>query len=122
MEEIESLHHHFFLNEAGQPHGRYVTYHVFNKMRGAMSTECTFVNGVLSGEYKSYHMNGRVARHMYMHDDREHGDRKEYSESGKLTSHVFFINGDLIDSDANTITKREKFLMSLKHGVRWIKD
>ena len=73
------------------------------------------------GEYKSWHSNGNMWGHCFFVDDAYHGERKVWRKDGTLKCHDFWVHGGLYrDLLVNPVDNKDKFLIALETGAKWI--
>lgn len=120
LREIKDNRQHYFVDENHRIQGRYVDYHT----NGNVWEECNFVDNNRHGLRRIYHYNGILMWEFFVSNDKEHGECKEYSETGKIISHKIFIDDKprfLTDDERqelNNISSCEELLaMTLKYGV-----
>jgi len=66
-------------------------------------------NGLLQGEYKSYHSDGSLYIHSYYKDDKRHGEYKQYNTDGSLECIEYYSN----DKDVTDMYNKLKTWKSL---------
>ena len=72
--------------------GKWVYYHKDGK---TTMIEEQYENGKLSGAYKLYYKNTQLTKLTHFKEGLEHGNCKQYSDSGVLIEDVNYINGQL---------------------------
>ena len=78
--------------------------------------------GRYQGEAKWWD-NGNMWGHCFYIDDKCHGERKIWDPDGTLRSHEFYVNGELYrDIIENPVDEKDKFIISLETGGKWIKE
>ena len=77
--------------------------------------------GRIQGEYKRWWINGNIYEHSFYVDDACHGEAKYWNEDGTLLSHTFWVNGEVYrDLIENPVDDKDKFLITLETGGKWL--
>ena len=108
----------YWVNDKGQKHGEYKSWH----SEGQLREHSFYVNDVLHGEAKLWHENGQLISHCFYVNGRLHGEFKRWwYENGQLGVHCFWVNDEEVrDLIKEPVTDEDKFLMSLESGGKWI--
>jgi len=100
----------------GDLHGQYKVWHP----EGTVKRIANYSRGERNGHYIDFYPNGQVCEEFFYLNDNPHGEYKRHGENGSLVFHVIYVHGDVIIKDAKSITDKEKFLLTLRHGIQWL--
>jgi len=87
---------------------------------GQAHVQCHYLNGELEGEYKSWHSSGQLWWHCHYVNGVWEGEHKRWHGNGYLLVHDVYVNGDPLDIDMDVLSDKDRFELTLRHGVNWL--
>lgn len=141
LREHKSDSAHYFLDENGYMQGHCTLYHNNGKTRarcfvidgdvygesrqwhdnGQIQHVYNYVKGVRHGECKEwYKYSGQLKSHFFYFEGKIHGEYKEWDDFGKLVLHLVCVDDCALDVDAETLTDKDKFALTLRYGIQWL--
>lgn len=79
----------YTLNIKGKKHGT----EIIKKQSGQIISKCTYINGLINGEYKTWYSNGQLECICNCIDNRIEGEYKFWYETGILMDHSYYKDG-----------------------------
>lgn len=127
IEEVKrGILHRYFVNDAGEYHGAYRTYHLDNE---TIYEEKTFSNGILHGTYIRYAANGQVKATVIYENGEKDGIEVAYHDNGILAVETNYSNGlkhglQRVWHNNGQMSEEKHYEADYEHGLckRWFQD